>query len=304
MPCSAFAAEATWLNLTRLRIAILFESLGAQSDPRTRTRTRCGHARVDLDARACTGVQSGALAAPAVSFLPTAPRSRRTHRRFNGFPRTTTSREMTKPCRRCTCCASTAANQPRSRSSWRSGRAYLFWIHPEALEAGARYRLEVDDGDCVTAPVEFEVASSQPLPQALGELSLSDPQLRDVRVATGSGSCDTPIPAVAIDVDLELDDDTKPWSALLQYRTIVDDEPWAPSWSLGPEPPDLAAGARNLIFSECPDNARWTSGRRPSRTRRGRTAGPRRSAEDEPRERRAFVRCADPNTRYASRHPR
>jgi hypothetical protein len=123
-------------------------------------------------------------------------------------------------------------------------------ILPEALVAGARYRLEVS-GDCATPAVEFKVAAVAPLPADLGTVTLSTAHSGDVTVATGTGSCDTQLPAAMIDVNVRLSREAKPWAALLQYTTRVDDKVWSPSWSLGGDPYGFQ-GAQNLLFVECP----------------------------------------------------
>jgi hypothetical protein len=54
-------------------------------------------------------------------------------------------------------------------------------------------------------------------------------------------------------VDLDLSDRATPWSALLIYRTTVDDETWAPEWTLGPTENDSVASPKTKLFAECPD---------------------------------------------------
>jgi hypothetical protein len=139
-----------------------------------------------------------------------------------------------------------------------SGTAGLTWIRlSAALVPHARYRLEqveAFEGACVTPMVEFEAGQEAPLPESLGEVVASKPGLGEIRVATTSGSCDTPLPASIATIDLDLSDDAAPWSALFIYQTKVDGDPWAPSWTLGPgDPADSIANPKTKVFAECPD---------------------------------------------------
>ena len=123
-------------------------------------------------------------------------------------------------------------------------------IKPAQLVAGARYRLE-ETASCGTQTIEFAVGDEAPLPGKLGTPQLSAARDERVNVATISGSCNTQLSSVASHVDLAAAPDVAAWQALLMYRTVVDDEPWSPAWSLAGSPYDFT-GAQTLIFTECP----------------------------------------------------
>lgn len=125
------------------------------------------------------------------------------------------------------------------------------WIRLSQWHEGARYRVEVA-ADCGPDAVELEVGPAAPLPDSLGQVVTPGPARQDLTVATVSGSCVTEIPAMVLPVSLEPDDSVRPWAELLLFQTMVDGEPWAPSWSLGPvEPHDELQGSDDLVFTEC-----------------------------------------------------
>lgn len=132
-------------------------------------------------------------------------------------------------------------------------REFRQWfIQPDALEVGARYRLE-DVGDCAAAAIEFEVVEAQPLPEDLGALVLGAAYQGYVSVPANA-SCTEDAPAVMVDVNIALSDSAKPWADLLQFQTLVDGAIW-PSWwslSLASDDPYGFQGGEDLLYAECP----------------------------------------------------
>ena len=131
------------------------------------------------------------------------------------------------------------------------GGRYRLAVETEAgAETGTDTRTDTAPA-CTTEAIEFEAGAEAELPQRLGTAKLSMPKREEVTVTTYSGSCDTQLPAVSAKLELELAREAKPWGALLRYTTLVDDDVWAPNWSLGPYGPQYE-NAEDLLFAECP----------------------------------------------------
>jgi len=135
-----------------------------------------------------------------------------------------------------------------------SGTSGLTWIVlSSALVPHARYRMQ-GEGDCAAPTVEFEVAEEARLPDTLGTLVVAQPDQGEIHVGSPTGgACGASLPAVISSVDLDLSDEAEPWSALLVYRTMVDDDTWAPSPTLAAVGLDSVANPKTEVFAECPD---------------------------------------------------
>jgi hypothetical protein len=132
-------------------------------------------------------------------------------------------------------------------------------IVPSApLVEGTAYVLEDQStcgGSAGSPRVTFTAGPAAPLPTSLGTVSTIGHGTRlGLEVATASGSCSTMIDAVTFSIELSPSAEAIPWSSLLLYETLVDDQPWAiqESINISSAPGESWKGrARDLLFRTC-----------------------------------------------------
>ncbi|MFU8804575.1 MAG: hypothetical protein ACNA8W_12250 [Bradymonadaceae bacterium] len=74
---------------------------------------------------------------------------------------------------------------------------------------------------------EFSTDGDAPFPDRLGELRVFDPDRGMAKLAT-AGRCEADYEIAYRHIEVDLDETARPWRALLQMETLVDDKSWRP----------------------------------------------------------------------------
>jgi hypothetical protein len=153
-----------------------------------------------------------------------------------------------------------AGNDAISFDTADSGRAYQIIRPTQPLVEGTTYRME-ELGGCAPSGTTFEVGPPQPPPMTLGDLSVGASTIADLTVFSRGGGCVSRFVAAQADVEIVLSPHAAPWSELLFYRTIVDEKPWDPPESIGPDPfigGSWKGRGKDRLFAFCRENGQST----------------------------------------------